>query len=247
MTYKTANEIADRVLEKLAAITDEDVARGLAGARNREDITPEEVQQYGQDAYDRSYDEGSFLPWGFGALGAGVGGIAGGSVAGAPGAAIGAGVGGLSVGGLAQLARLAEAHNEKRYHQGLANVAREGRIPYNAHAGDLWRYRQHARGMQEDMVDSEAIERHKEEQRRYVKSQALKGALRGAVTGNLLHHGMTEDGGSVRGEIGSTLTGGALGGLADWEEAERDGGEQLDLRERGYGHLADVMRRRGVM
>lgn len=237
--YKTASDVADIVLMKLSAITDEEVARGLSGVPGRPDISRSEIQERGQQAYDQEYADQSSAPWVGGTLGALAGGATGGAIRGLPGAAVGALIGGAGGAGLGQLTRRGMAAGERDAEEGLGTVAQTGRIPNNVPSGHLLRYPYYATGVQQDRIDPEALERHREESRRAQRQQAMEQAMYGALRGNMLSN-QEGDGQELR----STLTGAAAGGLRGMAEGRRAAGQQEELYERGYGHLADTLRRR---
>ena len=238
---KTASEIADLVLQKCAEITEEEIARGLSGVPGREGITPEEVEALGQENYENTYANKSKRPLIGGAVGSGLGAIVGGSLGGGGGALAGAALGGAGGAGIGQLSRKARAKSDQRFMEGLGNVARTGRIPHSTPSRDLGQYSDYAEGIQEDRISPEALERHRVESARHAKEQAILGALGGALTGNVMS-GMQGDGSELR----NTLYGGAAGGLRGYSDARQLAGMQEDLHERGYGHLADALRRRNA-
>ena len=238
--YKTASDIADTVLMKCAEISQDEIARGLSGTPGRKGITQEEIDQYGQDTYDHRYDSASSHPWVGGGVGAFLGAGAG-ALGGPAGMAIGAGVGGLAGAGLGHLSRRSEATDARELAEGLGGVAQTGRIPYDVPAHELVEYPGFAAGMQEDRINPEATAKFEEKANSNAKQQAIMGALRGAVAGNYLSD---RDGGA--GELRGTAYGGIAGGLQGWDEGSSRSKQQMDLHERGYGHLADVLQRRNM-
>jgi uncharacterized protein YcfJ len=237
-SVKVASQIADRVLMKVAAITQEEIARGLSGVPGREDITPEEIDQYAQERYNREYQDASAYPWVGAGLGAVTGGVLGGGMGGLPGAAIGVAGGGLAGAGLGQLTRRGSSNYERDVGRQLGGVAQTGRIPSDVSAHYLEAYPAYATGVQEDRLNPEALERAMARAESLRREKAMVGAARGALRGGMQSHGRGED------EMRGAAYGAASDGLMAYEEALRAQRKQRDLHERGYGVLADALQRR---
>lgn len=147
---KTASQIADRVLYKLAEITEEEIRKGLTGVPGREGITPEEVEAYSQAAGEESFRKAK--PW-KGAIGGGIVGALTGGMAGlyhAPdtgklnwlkSVGLPAGIGGLLGGaggyGLGRSFRKLQVDYDKDFAQTTGDIARTGKIPHDIPAYHL--------------------------------------------------------------------------------------------------------------
>lgn len=135
---KTAEQIADRVLEKLAEIAEEDIRQGLRGTPSRE-ITPEEVDAYVQTAVQAQKDRTKKFPLHSALLFGGMSGLGLGALGSLDrpnrlrnmgiGAAIGALGGGIGGYGLGIHARNLGAERAKTHSQFAADIARTGKIP----------------------------------------------------------------------------------------------------------------------
>lgn len=227
-------------MTKLAQITREDIARGVAGQRLREDITPEDVEAAGQEAYDVTYEGGKRAPWIGGGVGAGTGLLLGGLAGGPEGAAIGAGLGGLAGAGLGQLGRWGAARGEQSFAETAGETARQGRIPYEIDEDELSRLiRAYTQETQPDLVGDFSREDYMAEMDRQQKRQALEQGLAGALTG----YAMSGDGWD---ELKGTVAGAGGGVLSGLGEGRRMAGQRADLRERGYGHAADILEHRNL-
>ena len=236
---KTASQIADEVITKCAYITEEEIARGIAGQRARP-ISQDEVTQYAQQAQDKAIAGQSNAPaWGAG-IGAGLGGLAGaligkgagrkigyGLLGGAAGGALGAGAGWITRGSAGNQAR-DEA-------QALGEVARQGRIPHGIASRHLNVLPEYAVGTQDDLAQEYDPEMADSRRRRAMGQGALSQGLQGALLFGLAGD---ED------NLGrNALVGGAGGAAHGALDAAREAGQWEDLRERGYGHLADQLER----
>ncbi len=254
---KTANQIADAILVKIAAepITDDDITAGIAGYQRRP-ISQADVNAYigaeNQAAQENTQGRtGRGALWGTG-IGAGVGSAAGaiggrtrvgGGLRGlALGALLGAGTGALSGGISGHLERSRADRDAQFYGQ----VAQQGKLPYNIPSGiDLEDVRNRAIGIHENMAEDIDPEDYEELRGKLRKHLIRRRAIENAAAGAMAYSGMPTDENSEN-QSADTLAHmakGALihGGLGAME-GNREAREQLkvltDLRERGYGHLA---------
>ncbi len=241
---KTANQIADEAILKCAegSITDEEIARGVAGRRLREGISEQDVADRAQGEYDTTYRGGRKAPFIGGGVGAGIGGLVGAGAGGAGGAAIGAGIGAGAGAGLGQLLRRGAASQAKHYGQVTGDIARRGRIPYDIDEGTLQELlEQYTREAQSDLVEKVSPEEYEAEASRRGRQEALRGGVQGALSGAAI--GSLGSDSSIGDIVIGSLLGSGVGAAGGLAEGRRIAGQQADLRERGYGHAAEALQR----
>jgi len=253
---KTAKVIADRVLRKYAAITNEEIAAGLGGTPMRPDISEDDVRALSSMMKERALHESRNAPLkgglGGGALGALMGaGMAGAAGKGGRGTAIGALLGTAGGGGLGYL--LGRSHRKgqgitaENLGEDLGGIAQTGRIPYDLRPGvGLDSLMPYARGVQgtPPQVSSEEERQMRETlTRQLMRSKGMEGALTGAALHAIgpgsYYRGDDDDGPTLAGTLGSAALHGGMGALEGKAEARTLAKKILDLKQRGYGTLAD--------
>lgn len=234
---------ARQVLQKLAELSSADIARGLAGAQARPDISAQEIDDYAQKQRDQAYQEVRGAPW----WGGGVGGLLGG----ATGLALsqGSGLGGLlglAAGGglgalLGQGVRSAHSSNARMLAEELGNIAQSGRIPTYTSQSRLYDYMPYAQGTQPDLVENLSPDESAAIKNELQNQMMARRALERAAT-----HLAVSRSGDEEQRASDTLFDTALGGGVGALEGRAEGAEYAkdieDLRERGYGHLAKRLR-----
>lgn len=238
---KTAHQIANRVLAKVAAITEEEIASGLAGKKLR-DIPSEEVQSLSQEYGNRAYQEHKRAPWWGGGIGGALGGLSGMAISkGRPaGGLIGLGLGG-GLGALLGHAQRSAATNQARdLGSTVGGIAQTGRIPYEfpgrIRTDSLVPYARGVQGNPEPMnfQDEQAI--RDKLMNRLMLVRGTEGAIRGGLASALANRDREDASGDAI--LNAAIHGGVetLRGRAEAREHAR---QILDLKSRGYGTLAD--------
>jgi hypothetical protein len=248
---KTAHQIANNVLAKIAAITEDEIASGLAGKTLR-NIPNEEVQGLTQAFGDRAYQEHKNAPlWG-----GGIGGVLGGGLGALMGSAsaIGkrsgkssliGGLAGLGIGGglgalLGHGTRSAATSHARNLGSTVGGIAQTGRIPYEfpgrIRTDDLTGYAKGIQGNPEPMnfQDEQAI--REKLMNRLMLMRGTEGALRGGLSSALANRDREDSSGDT---ILNAAIHGGVGTLRGRSEARELARQVLDLKSRGYGTLAD--------
>ena len=248
------------VMTKIARISEEDIAAGLAGIP-RGDITPEEAASFAHATGREAFRRAKSHPW----WGLGTGGVLGG-LAGAPigasvaeimgkgigrGGLVGGGLGALAGGGLGYLIGKASQKGEgsrgKYWGQELGDIARTGYIPrelnVSRHNQAMESLVPWARGIQEETAqplsrdEFDAVRKRLQDQ--YTKEMGIQGALGGASLGGLAGGGEDSDWmGELAGRAAGAAIGGGTGALEGMQYARSRANLLSDLYERGYGNLA---------
>lgn len=247
---KTAHQIANRVLAKVAAITEEEIASGLAGKKMR-DISNEEIDTLMQEYGDKAYQEHKDAPlWGGGvggALGGGLGALVGsasnlgkggkgGVVGGLAGLGLGGGLGALIGHGI----RSGAASHARNLGSTVGGIAQSGRIPYEypgrVGTDDLIRYAKGVQGTPEPMnfQDEQAI--RDKLTNRLMLVRGTEGAIRGGLSSALANRDREDASGDA--VLNAAIHGG-VGTLRGRSEARDIARQVLDLKSRGYGTLSD--------
>lgn len=243
-------------MQKLAApISEEDIAAGLAGHKNRE-ISQEEIEEFAKQRMEGERYRTRNSPLIGGAVGGGLGGLLGGALgagrgAGGVGSILGGVGGGMLAGGgigaaLGALRRYAAGLRGQGEGRELGGIAQEGQVPrymqgYLKHQ-DLV---PHARGIQEDTASPLTPEQfatiRESLQKQMMAEHGLEGALSGGALG-AMYGGRARDDDSEGYDYRPAMAGAAIGGgrgaLEGLQEARSRANQLSDLYERGYGHLA---------
>jgi hypothetical protein len=240
---KTAHQIASHVLTKVAAITDDEIASGLAGKSLRQ-IPGEEVEGLAQDYADRAHQKFKHSPLWMGGIGGALGGGFGASLGRGKGRLLG-GLMGLGAGGglgygLGALQRSAATSNARNLGSTVGDIAQSGRIPYgfpgNINISDLVSYAKGVQGNPEPVnsQDEQAI------RDRLANRLMLVRGTEGAITGGLASALSNRDREDSSGDtvLNAAIHGG-VGTLRGRSEARELARQVLDLKSRGYGTLSD--------
>jgi hypothetical protein len=238
---KTAHQIASHVLTKVAAITDDEIAAGLAGNKLR-DIPQEEIDSLTQEYGDKAYKERASAPWWGGGLGGALGGLGGLALSqGRPaGGLIGLGIGGGLGALLGHGVRTGARSQARDLGSTVGGIAQSGRIPYDfpgrVRTDDLIPYAKGTQGTPEPMnfQDEQSVR-----DRLTNRLMLLRGA-EGAVTGGLSSALSNRDREDASGDamLNAAIQGG-VGTLRGRSEAREMARKVLDLKSRGYGTLSD--------
>lgn len=249
------------VMTKIARISEEDIAAGLAGIP-RGDITPEEAANFAHASGREAFRGAKSHPW----WGLGIGGTIGGLIGAPMGASVaeimgrGIGSGGLVGGGLGALAGgglgylLGRANQKtvgsqgKYWGQELGDIARTGYIPRDLtyedrHGREVDDLVPWARGIQEETAqplsrdEFDAVRKRLQDQ--YTKEMGIQGAIGGAGLGGLAGGGDDSNWmGELAGRAAGAAIGGGAGALEGMQYARSRANLLSDLYERGYGNLA---------
>lgn len=247
---KTAHQIANNVLAKVAAITEDEIASGLAGKTLR-NIPNEEVQGLTQAFGDRAYQEHKNAPlWGGGiggTLGGGLGALIGSASAlgkGGKGGLAG-GLAGLGVGGglgalIGHGIRSGATSHARNLGSTVGGIAQTGRIPYDypgrVRTDDLISYAKGVQGTPEPMnfQDEQAV--RDKLTNRLMLVRGAEGAIRGGLMSAMANRDREDASGDA--VLNAAIHGG-VGTLRGRSEAREIARQVLDLKSRGYGTLSD--------
>lgn len=246
---KTAHQLATDVLRKTAAISDQEIASGLAGKTLRT-IPDEDVQALISSYGDKAYAKHKNAPlWGggvgglLGGVGGAIAGIAapGGSgkaslIGGLAGAGLGGGLGAL----LGRAQRSGAVTHSRNLGSSVGGIAQTGHIPYDLpgdiRTDDLLSYAKGIQGTPEPISfqDEQAVRDRLAN--RLMLVRGAEGAIRGGLTGALANRDREDASGDA--VLNAAIHGG-VGTLRGRAEAREMARKVLDLKSRGYGTLAD--------
>jgi hypothetical protein len=251
---KAAGDIANTILQKRAAITNEEIASGLGGSPMRPDISEDDVRALSSMMRERALHQSRYAPLKHGLGGGALGGLLGLSFGaagnsgriGAGGALLGSAIGG----GLGYLSGRSHKKMQGQFGENLGEdlggIAQTGRIPYDLREGvDLESFLPYAKGIQgtpAQIDPNEERQMRKDLTRQLMRTRGTEGALTGAALSSLgSRYGDDgeEQGPSMSSVLGSAAIHGGLGALEGRGEARSLARKVLDLKQRGYGTLAD--------
>jgi len=259
---KTAAQIADYVLNKLATITSEDIRTSLAGEGGRP-VDNSEIDEWVKSTAEAAQRLYANTPTrhtvGGGLMGGGMGGLLGGILSGSKGALAGLGIGGAAGAGLGYLSgKATQRYNQMRDTEkarGLGMIAQQGSVPLQLPSyvtmQDLMQYATDRRpnaapvNMEELMRMQNALQEHH-------RSQAtMEGLYRGLNQSNLQDISR-EDEGRVMGDrlLNTGMTTGLSVTQAHLERrrlAALQAQKIQDMIDRGYGHLAERYQRDAML